>query len=336
MAIVSVHYIKPISERRDTVKKRWVYGLLPVAGVLALQFALYSEAKGVKVDFEQSVRVVEGDAAGIPAKKTVRIKLPDKWERYSDFEALKHAKQAEVYVPGELPAGYRLQYVEAQGATFRGIYTNENETQTLLFSQSPAERDAPDREGEWSRQGNETKLTWSSAGHRFELSASGLERQDFIRFQNSLRLLRNMSGIMTLPFEVIAEANLTDASRGQKDRSFTLFTPQTWKEFVRKQRDKVEEKREAAKDELLIGLFAGEKGSSGYSIAASSVTMQDGRITVMFHELQPLPDMDYLTVLTYPFQVIKVDIPSGYPVTSVQFVTGNGEAIANLAVPPNE
>lgn len=318
------------------MKKRWVYGLLPLAGLLAFQLAVYSEAKGVKVDFEQSVRVVEGDAAATPAKTTMRIELPDKWERYSDFEALQHAKQTEVYVPGELPAGYRLQYVEAKGATFRGIYTNEKEKQTLLFSQSPAESGAPVQEIEWSRLGNETKLTWSSAGYRFELSAPGVERQDFIRFQNSLRLLRNVSGVMTLPFEVIAEANVMDASHGQKERSFTLFTPQTWKEFVRKQRDKVDGKREAAKDELLLGLFAGEKGSSGYSIAASRVTMQDGRITVLFHELQPLPDMVYLTVLTYPFQVIKVDIPSGYSVSSVQFVTANGEAVANLAVPPNK
>jgi hypothetical protein len=35
-------------------------------------------------------------------------------------------------------------------------------------------------------------------------------------------------------------------------------------------------------------------------------------------------------VLTYPFQFIEVQIPQGKKVTAAQFVTGKGQAIANI------
>jgi hypothetical protein len=259
-------------------------------------------------------------------------KTPDiKWEQYSDFEALQKAKQIEVFAPSDLPKGYLLQKIEYQHEIIKGTYLNGK--QTLIFVQTLTPNGAMNMEATWKNIENETILSWSTTKISFEIKSTNLKKEDLNSFKQSLRSISNTTDIITLPFETITSNQQLQLDKNNpKSRKFSLFTPQTFREFAKKQHVVIDKNWQASDDEIIIGLFAGEKGSSGYAINTSQVALQNNQLTVMFHEIEPTPNMAYLTVMTYPFQFISVKIPPGNNVSAVQFVTGKGEALANLVV----
>lgn len=132
-----------------------------------------------------------------------------------------------------------------------------------------------------------------------------------------------------VPFEVIQLSGYLQHFEPE-GRVFYLFTNKQFNAFAK------EHELTRMKEQLngsagwIIGLFSGEKGSSGYTIAVSEVTLQDNELRVVFHETEPAPNTSSLSVISYPYQFINVEIPEGTRVDIVQLVTSQGEAIANL------
>ncbi|MNF04619.1 hypothetical protein D3C80_2041800 [compost metagenome] len=86
----------------------------------------------------------------------------------------------------------------------------------------------------------------------------------------------------------------------------------------------------ASQNSIIIGLFSGEKGSGGHSINTSQVILKNNQLSVVFYEIKPYPNSSYTTALTYPFQYIEVQIPPEQKISSVQFITDKGQAVANI------
>ncbi|QGQ94079.1 hypothetical protein EHS13_03740 [Paenibacillus psychroresistens] len=303
------------------MKKRVCYLLLVVTSLFCFNFITFSEASTSQSSTSKLSPTIT------PIKSVENIKLPIKSEQYDDFEELQNAKKIEVFAPSELPKGYLLQKIEYQNKTIKGTYLNGN--QSLIFVQSPVPNDAMNQADAWKDNENEKILTWSSTNTSFEIKAINLNKEDLISFKQSLRSISNTTEDYTiLPFQIITSTDLSEKN-SPKNRTFSLFTPETFSEFVKKQRVVINKKWQAADDEVIIGLFAGEK-ASGYAVTASQITLQNNQLTVALHESKPDPNMSYPAVITYPFQFISIKIPAGKNVSSVQFISGKGEALANL------
>ncbi|TFG29223.1 protease complex subunit PrcB family protein [Candidatus Thorarchaeota archaeon] len=62
--------------------------------------------------------------------------------------------------------------------------------------------------------------------------------------------------------------------------------------------------------EMLIAVFQGERGSSGYATNITRIIMTDAYYVVYVDETHPSEGCITLTVMTYPYQIVKI---SGYP-----------------------
>ena len=70
--------------------------------------------------------------------------------------------------------------------------------------------------------------------------------------------------------------------------------------------------------ELIIAVFQGERGSSGYSTNITRIIMTDTSYVVYVDEIHPGESCVLLAVMTYPYHIIKIsDLPLDLP---VQFV----------------
>jgi hypothetical protein len=305
--------------------------LLLITSLFVFNFIAYSKAPSTQNEFtKKNVTFTETSKLNstiTPIKTVENIELPIKWEQYSDFEELQEAKQIEVLAPSDLPKGFILQKTEYQHETIKGTYLNGKNA--LIFIQTPATNDTMNKEAVWKNNENETILTWSTNKRSFEIKGTNLNNELLNSFKQSLRPISNTTDIITLPFEIIT-SKLQLEKNNPKNRTFSLFTPLTFREFAKKQHIVIDKKWQAMDDEIIIGLFAGEKGSSGYAITTSQIDLKNNKLTVMFHETKPTPDMNYLTVITYPFQFIAIKMPPGKKISAVQFVSGKGEALASL------
>ncbi|MFX1483908.1 MAG: protease complex subunit PrcB family protein [Promethearchaeota archaeon] len=70
--------------------------------------------------------------------------------------------------------------------------------------------------------------------------------------------------------------------------------------------------------EMIIAVFQGERGSSGYWTNITRITMTDTYYVVYVDEIHPGDNCVTLAVMTYPYHIVKIsDVPLNLP---VQFV----------------
>lgn len=259
-------------------------------------------------------------------KVTSKVNLPVKWEQYFDLEQLQRAKQIEVIVPNVLPKGYILDKTEYYDKTIRVTYLNENKS--IIFTQSPAL--TPFATKETSEL--DTVIRWSTVTNNFELKGVHAKESDLTIIKDSLHPISNIEDSITVSFEIISCADrsqMYSSKDAKKNRSFEIYTPAAFKKNKKKC---VGDQDIASSNSIIIGLFSGQKGSSGHAIHTSQVILDNNQLTVKFYEIKPSPDSIYLTVITYPYQYIEVQIPPEQKVSSVQFITDKGQAVANIAL----
>lgn len=69
---------------------------------------------------------------------------------------------------------------------------------------------------------------------------------------------------------------------------------------------------------MLIAVFQGERGSSGYSTNITRIVMTEAYYVVYVDETHPGEGCVLLTVMTYPYQIVKVSVhPFNLPVRFV-------------------
>ncbi|WP_373459654.1 protease complex subunit PrcB family protein [Paenibacillus harenae] len=262
--------------------------------------------------------------------RTVKVvELPAKWKTYADFETLQKETRRPLYIPGDLPIGYVLVRVEFQKEMVRAFYRQGE--REILFMQSPIVKGQPVEE-KWTSTNGETAVTWSDDRTLFLLKGSaGPPSSELNAFRASLRLLSDKVSI-SLPYESILSFELEKKS-SPTSRGFKVFTPDSFRVYAKEKGLVLPEDWRPRKNSIVIALFAGEKGSSGYGMATSHVTLKEETLLVTFHETEPLSDDNALTVLTYPHQFIEVPIPDNTAVTSIQFLTTQGQSVAHLPAP---
>ena len=69
--------------------------------------------------------------------------------------------------------------------------------------------------------------------------------------------------------------------------------------------------------EMLIAVFQGERGSSGYLTNITRIIMTDSYYVVYVDETHPGEDCILLTVMTYPYQIVKISDPLNLPIRFV-------------------
>ncbi len=70
--------------------------------------------------------------------------------------------------------------------------------------------------------------------------------------------------------------------------------------------------------EMLIAVFQGERGSSGYLTNITRIIMTSTNYVVYVDEIHPGESCITLTVMTYPYQIVKIsDLPLNLPVRFV-------------------
>ena len=74
--------------------------------------------------------------------------------------------------------------------------------------------------------------------------------------------------------------------------------------------------------EILIAVFQGERGSSGYSTNITRIVMTIVYYVVYVDEIHPGENCGILTVMTYPYQIVKIgDHPLNLPVQFIYNIT---------------
>ncbi len=74
--------------------------------------------------------------------------------------------------------------------------------------------------------------------------------------------------------------------------------------------------------ELLIAVFQGERGSSGYSTNITRIVVTITHYVVYVDEIHPGDNCGVLTVMTYPYQIVKIcDHPLNLPMQFIYNIT---------------
>lgn len=220
--------------------------------------------------------------------KVKHIEVPTKWQQYYDFEELQNHKGIDVYVPTNLPRGFVLDRVEFQNGIIKGIYINGQKG--IVFVQSPATSDIESIE---LSEDSASVIRWSTAENNFMIIGELVDVSDLEVFKRSLNLLRGRENSISLPFETIQCSEFEEVSNS-KYRTSSLYTPLRFQERVGHSCDH----KSILDNSIIIGLFAGEKGSSGYTISTANITLQDNQLIVKFSETTPIEGLNYLTVLS--------------------------------------
>lgn len=310
------------------MKRQW--GFLVALALGATTFVFFGYTEGMNEQFNRKI------SAAAPSLETslpsMHVSwLPDggKWTLYSDLEQLQNAHPASIYVPSQLPKGFKLDRREVRNETIRAVYTSGKKE--LLFLQTPQAGSIP-KPAEIQRQsnGNELVFLWSANAYSFELIGHHVTEKELNAFKQSLIMLSPPdTNTRHMPFEVLQLSGYLQHFEPE-GRVFSIFTYEQFHAFAKKHELTGMKEQQNGSAGWIMGLFSGEKGSSGYTIAVSEVTLQDNELRVVFHETEPAPDASTLSVISYPYQFINVELPEGRRVDTVQFVTSRGEAIAKL------
>lgn len=245
-----------------------------------------------------------------------------KWQIYKSFDELQKDKKINVYAPHFLPDGYRVDKIEYANEITIATYTDG--VGTIAFAQSAKEEPV-------FRDDSSLILRWTDSPFYFEVKGDkDTQNNDLKVFKQSLFLMPSLVNSEKNSFSIL---NLTGPLQKFKpqEQTFRLFNNKQFSDFIEEENLKLNSQHKISNNELIIGLFAGEKGSSGYTIAATQLIKREKHIIIIFDESSPAPDMATLAVITHPYQFISLQIP-GEEVTNIQFITTRGEAIASLRV----
>ena len=260
---------------------------------------------------------------------TVKVDSPQKWETFQDLEHVSSAKQLTIYTPINLPIGFVLQKVEhLQGVTRATYVYGEQEIQFVQKS-IKSKREVAEVWSSDEQTDGLLSVSWTTNRSKFLLSGDNVSREKLSSFQQSLhKLTDGKEQANILPFHVIELTGFSDKN-GVKKRRFKLFTPEQFQDFITNQRLVEKEAFQPLDNSIVLGLFSGMKGSSGYSIEVLDITLREHQLNVSFTESEPAREDSVLAYLTYPSQFVNVALPTD-EITSVQFLTDKGEAVAHL------
>lgn len=246
-----------------------------------------------------------------------------KWHIYKSFDELQRDKKINVYAPHFLPDGYQVDKIEYANEIAIATYTDG--VGIIAFAQSAKEQPV-------FRDDSSLILRWTDFPFYFEVKGDkDTQSNDLKVFKQSLFLMPSLDNNEKKSFSIL---NLTGPLQKFKpqEQNFRLFNNKQFSDFIEEENLKLNSQQHTiSNSELIIGLFAGEKGSSGYTIAATQLIKREKNIIIIFDESSPAPDMATLAVITHPYQFISLQIP-GEEVTNIQFITTRGEAIASLRV----
>jgi hypothetical protein len=233
--------------------------------------------------------------------------LPPKWKTYPAYEALRVVEKLTPMVPSELPDGLSLQLIECLDGQIRSTYTDG--TRRLVLLQT-------------------------FPGSQIEVMGTGMEDTELQRFENSLFPLPPIVIGEQLSFRTLEQAASQPPAATEKTRSFAVWTGEAFPGQKDGAGDKAaEESPSQTSKELVLGLYAGPRNSSGYNIQVDKVQLEKDRVYVTFHETSP-GNGSYLAVITYPRAFVAVELPDDAAPKIVQFITPVGEAIASVPISP--
>lgn len=125
---------------------------------------------------------------------------------------------------------------------------------------------------------------------------------------------------MEIAYREIAKGNLM-----RPERNFQIFTSEeSFKPF---RPGSVESRKIHWADEVVIGLFSGNKPTGGYSITVSQIETAPPLLKIYFEEVSPRPGTIVTQSVTFPGLVIAVkqkDLPE--ECLTAQFIT-NGKVV---------
>lgn len=112
-----------------------------------------------------------------------------------------------------------------------------------------------------------------------------------------------------LPFEVLLDESQSGFERPVQQK---VADPETWAKVWRQVQARVSPapplpEVDFARETLLV-VAAGEKRSGGIGIAVRRITREGGSLVVEVHERCPPAGAQVLTVLTYPVQIVRLQL----------------------------
>lgn len=296
--------------------------LIPQSGISANSSVVSdNEKKPVQISIEPS-----GQITPINPKESAQIhSTQEKWQVYRTFDELQQDIEMDVYVPRSLPAGYQLDKIEHLDETIKATYVNKDDV--LLFTQSFISEAGSGKAV--TPKCNVGSLQWTDSNMNFNVSGNNLSQDELELFKQTIFLLPFAAQSRSISFSPIEAAGTLQQFTPQ-NRTFRLYTSQQFLDFIKEENIRPIHPLQLDDNEMILGLFSGTKGSSGYTIAALQATSDESQIHIVFGETSPPPGSTTLAVITHPYQFISIQLPQGETVASVQVNTIKGEAVASL------
>lgn len=307
---------KPLSQSRP-----------PVDPALVKPASVNVTADATRDEITMAVPVTKSHSvSSIEPVASAKVSLPEKWENYLDLEQVSRSTKLDIAVPASLPVGFELQKVEHREGITRATYVYEQ--QRIEFVQHSSKREAAEV---WTTDEHNRELlsvAWSWDRREFQLIGENVSKEQLILFKQSLYRVAGEEQGVSLPYQIVEVTGFSDQN-GTKERSFKLFSPEKFQSYITKQRLIEKETFQPLEHSIVIGLFSGMKGSSGYSIEVLDIALQGSQLTVTFKESEPSREDNVLAYVTYPSHFVNVALTAG-EVASVQFLTEKGQAVAHL------
>lgn len=128
------------------MKRQWGFLITLALGATALVFFGYTE--GMSKQFNRKISAAAPPLerslpfetappmeASLPSMQVAGLLDGGKWTLYSDLKQLHNAHPASIYVPSQLPQGFKLDRREGRNETIRAAYSSGKKE--LLFLQTP-------------------------------------------------------------------------------------------------------------------------------------------------------------------------------------------------------
>lgn len=109
-----------------------------------------------------------------------------------------------------------------------------------------------------------------------------------------------------------------------KKRSFVIFTNQQQvTDFIKANQLPANSIPAIAPQQMYIGVFAGEQGDTGKGLEVHRIVWKENKWLVGLRKIQHQPGSVYLQVLSYPFQLIAIDVSKQMPPEEIEFIDEN-------------
>lgn len=261
----------------------------------------------------------------IPADQLV-IEIPDS-EKASMRKWRPGDRGLPHLVPSWLPDHLQLEKKEHFESVIRSFYSNGQDAKLWLIQSKDTEvmkEDIAVCEALETESEHQVVRNGEKDGYQFVVCDQGLLEQDITAFIDSLFVLPVSPG-QEQYFELLDDGQQLDHYRPEQ-REFHVYPVAAWNEWVDEQKESPRLKLQDASNRIVIALFAGKKGSGGYTITAESIHQIDQTLVVTIHETSP--DGVAATVITHPYEIIYVT--PDFTANQVQIRSTQGEALASF------